>query len=85
MFKVVAFHSSVQPRVRPVPVAVSTNVGDPTITEVELSEVSTGVAVGVATVRVAGSETLKLGAGLTAVTLSAPAAETSEASRTKLT
>jgi hypothetical protein len=48
----------VQLKVRPVPVANNTNVGDPTIAEVELSEVSTGVAVGAATVRVAGTETL---------------------------
>jgi hypothetical protein len=48
----------VQPEIRPVPVADNANVGDPTIAEVELSDVSTGVAVGVATVRVAGTETL---------------------------
>ena len=44
--------------VRPVPVADNTNAGDPTIAVVGLSEVSTGVAVGAATVRAAGSETL---------------------------
>jgi hypothetical protein len=70
---------------KPVPIANRLNAGDPTIAEVGLSEVITGVAVGVATVRVAVVETLYAGAGFTAVTFSLPAAETSEAGKTKLT
>jgi hypothetical protein len=41
-----------------VPIADSVNAGDPTIVEVELREVITGVAVGAATVRIAADETL---------------------------
>jgi hypothetical protein len=48
----------VQLALKPVPVADNVNDGDPTIAEVELSEVITGVAVGAATVRAAASETL---------------------------
>jgi hypothetical protein len=48
----------VQPLVKPVPIAERVNVGDPRTAEVELSEVITGVAVGLETVRVATAETL---------------------------
>jgi hypothetical protein len=48
----------VHPVVKPVPVADSVNAGDPAIAEVELSDVITGVAVGVAIVRAAAVETL---------------------------
>jgi hypothetical protein len=48
----------VQPELKPVPNADRVNAGEPTIAEVELSETITGVAVGVATVRVATVETL---------------------------